>query len=61
MPLIEEILDELTGSCYFTRLDFKSGFHQVRMQLVDEYKTTFKTRHGHYQFKVMPQQYSNAS
>jgi hypothetical protein len=53
MPLIEEILDELTRSCYFTRLDFKSGFHQVRMQPADEYKTVFKTHHGYYQFKVM--------
>jgi hypothetical protein len=60
MPLIEEILDELTGSCFFTRLDFKSGFHQVRIQPKDEYKTAFKTHHGHYQFKVMPFGLTNA-
>jgi hypothetical protein len=54
MPLIDEILDELHGSKYFSRLDFKSGFHQIRMDPADEYKTTFKTHHGHYQFKVMP-------
>jgi hypothetical protein len=54
MPLIDDILDELQGSKYFTRLDFKSGFHQIRMDPVDEYKTVFKTHHGQYQFKVMP-------
>jgi hypothetical protein len=61
MPLIEEILDELTGSCYFTRLYFKSGFHQVRMQLEDEYKTAFTTHYGHYQFRVMPFGLTNAT
>jgi hypothetical protein len=54
MPLIDEILDELARATVFTRLDFKLGFHQVIMHTVDEFKTTFKTHHGHYQFKVMP-------
>jgi hypothetical protein len=54
MPLIKEMLDELTGVKYFTKLDFKTCFHQVRMDHAEEYKTTFKTHHGHYQFKVMP-------
>jgi hypothetical protein len=51
MPLIEEILDELHGSKFFSRLDFKAGFHQVRMSHVDEFKTAFKTHHGHYQLR----------
>jgi hypothetical protein len=42
MPLIEEILDELTGSCYFSRLDFKAAFHQVSMNPADEYKTPLR-------------------
>jgi hypothetical protein len=54
MPLIDEILVELVGATVFTRLDFKSGFHQVRMHTADEFKIAFKTHHGHYQFKVMP-------
>ena len=43
LPIIEEILEELAGSKYFTKLDMKSGYHQVRMKLEDEYKTAFKT------------------
>ena len=54
LPIIEEILDELVGSQYFTKLDMTAGYHQIRMHPEDELKTTFKTHHGHFQFRVMP-------
>jgi hypothetical protein len=60
MLIIEEFLDEMAGTNSFTKLDLHSGFHQIMMALTDEYKIAFKTRHGHFQFKVMPFRLTNA-
>lgn len=53
MPVIEELLYELARSKWFTNLDVKAGYHQIRMARDDVSKTTFKTHLGHYEFKVM--------